>query len=203
MSYEARGGERGPCALGGAPRRRQGEAAAHAAPHLPRGLYEGCARLRRREVGLEEEVEECRRALEVDEEERRRELKVERHPPADRDQLVERRQDEVEEQVFAGRGRLVIRTGVSPSRSAARTSSPSARPSASRSGSGATSSSPRRARTRATTARATSSTTASRSWSAPRSSRAARRTSRAARSCATSASRARSRCARGDGVFPG
>ena len=64
-SFEGKG--EGPCALG-APRRRQGEAAAHAAPHLPRGLYEGCARLRGLEVGLEEEVEERRRALEVDEE---------------------------------------------------------------------------------------------------------------------------------------
>ena len=124
-------GGRGPCALGGAPRRRR-EAAAHAAPDLPRGLDEGRARRRRLEVGLEEEVEERRRALEVHEEERRRELDlrgsssaaspwnfdfysrlyVERHPPADRGQLVERRQDEVEEQVLAGRGRLVIRTGV-------------------------------------------------------------------------------------------
>ena len=83
VSYEGRGG-RGPCALGGAPRRRQGEAAAHAAPHLSRGLDEGRARLRRLEVGLEEEVEERRRALEVHEEERRRELHVERYPVTDR-----------------------------------------------------------------------------------------------------------------------
>ena len=34
------------------------------------------------------------------------ELYIERDPPADRGQLVERRQDEVEEQVLAGRGRL-------------------------------------------------------------------------------------------------
>ena len=71
---KGRGG-RGPCALGGAPRRRR-EAARDAAPDLPRGLHEYSARLGRREVGLEEEVEERRRALEVHEEERRRELKL-------------------------------------------------------------------------------------------------------------------------------
>ena len=78
----------GPCALG-APRRRQGEAAAHAAPDLRvnrrvgprvtpstrpilgqdagsrllRRPHDGRARLRGLEVGLEEEVEERRRAL--------------------------------------------------------------------------------------------------------------------------------------------
>merc|ERR1711924_223187 len=98
-------GGRGPCALG-APRRRRREAARDAAAHLPRGLDEGRARLRRLEVGLEEEVEERRGAFEVDEEERGGKLKVERHPPAYRGQPVERRQDEVEEQVLAGRGRL-------------------------------------------------------------------------------------------------
>ena len=70
--YEGRGG-RGPCALG-APRRRRREAAAHAAPHLARGLDEGRARLRGLEVGLEEPVEERRRAFEMDEEERDGEL---------------------------------------------------------------------------------------------------------------------------------
>ena len=68
-------GGRGPCALGGAPRRRR-EAARDAAADLPRGLDDGCARLRGLEVGLEEEVEERRRAFEVHEEERRRELNL-------------------------------------------------------------------------------------------------------------------------------
>ena len=92
-------GGRGPCALG-APRRRQGEAAAHAAADLRvnrrvgprvtpstrpilgqdaesrllRRPNDGRARLGRREVGLEEEVEERRGALEVHEEERDGEL---------------------------------------------------------------------------------------------------------------------------------
>ncbi len=35
-------------------------------------------------------------------------LYVERHPPADRDQLVERRQDEVEQEVLAVRGRRFV-----------------------------------------------------------------------------------------------
>ena len=200
MSYEGRGG-RGPCALGGAPRRRR-EAARDAAPHLFRGTNDRRARRRRLEVGLEEEVEERRRALEVDEEERHGELDVERHPVTYRQELMERRQDEVEQEVLAVRGRRFVggSTGV---RGEDDRVSPSARRSASRSGSGATSSSPRRARTRATTARATSSTTASRSSSAPRSSRAARPTSRAARSSATSASRARSRSLAATASFPG
>ena len=85
-----------------------------AGSRLLRRAHDGRARLRGREVGLEEEVEERRRALEVHEEERRRELDVERHPPADRDQLVERRQDEIEEQVLAvcGRRAVVGGTGV-------------------------------------------------------------------------------------------
>ena len=73
MSYDFLGEGEGLCALG-APRRRQREAAAHAAPHLPRGLDDSRARLRRLEVGLEEEVEERRGALEVHEEERDGEL---------------------------------------------------------------------------------------------------------------------------------
>ena len=72
MSYASSGGE-GLCALG-APRRRRREAARDAAPHLARGLDEGRARLRRLEVGLEEPVEERRRAFEMDEEERDGEL---------------------------------------------------------------------------------------------------------------------------------
>ena len=103
-------GGRGPCALG-APRRREREAAAHAAPHLSRGLDEGRARLRGLEVGLEEEVEECCRALEVHEEERRRELNVERCPVTNRHKLMEGRQDEVEEQVLAGQVRRAVVSG--------------------------------------------------------------------------------------------
>ena len=74
MTLEEGEGRGGVTSRAGALRRRQGEAAAHAAADLARGLDEGRARLRGLEVGLEEPVEERRRAFEMDEEERDGEL---------------------------------------------------------------------------------------------------------------------------------